>query len=101
MRSSEKKSPAAPRPHKEADWEDLVRWYGPLVRGQVHRLLRGSGVRPEPEQVDERVQEVYCRLLSGGARRLRLLRAGTDVLTGRTGDQLGGSTWTAVWCGSS
>jgi DNA-directed RNA polymerase specialized sigma24 family protein len=75
MRSVEKKSPAAPRPHKEAGWEDLVRWYGPLVRGQVHRSLRGAGfVRPEPEQVDERVQEVYCRLLSGGARRLRLLR---------------------------
>ena len=75
MHSVEKKSPAAPRPHKEADWEDLVRCYGPLVRGQVHRSLRGAGfVRPEPEQVDERVQEVYCRLLSGGARRLRLLR---------------------------
>jgi DNA-directed RNA polymerase specialized sigma24 family protein len=41
----------------------------------VHRSLRGAGfVRPEPEQVDERVQEVYCRLLSGGSRRLRLLR---------------------------
>jgi hypothetical protein len=59
----------------EKSWEDLIRCYGPLVRGQVHRSLRGAGfVRPEPEQVDERVQEVYCRLLSGGSRRLRLLR---------------------------
>ena len=32
----------------------------PPGTGQVHRLLRGSGVRPEPEQVDERVQEVYA-----------------------------------------
>jgi DNA-directed RNA polymerase specialized sigma24 family protein len=74
MRSAEKKSPA-PRGRREASWEDLIRCYGPLVRGQVHRSLRGAGfVRPEPEQVDERVQEVYCRLLSGGSRRLCLLR---------------------------
>ena len=29
---------------------------------------------PEPEAVEERAQEVYCRLLTGGPRRLRLLR---------------------------
>lgn len=72
MKSVEK-SPAL-KARKETDWEELIRCYGPLVRGQVHRSLRGAGFRPEPEQVDERVQEVYCRLLTGGARRLRLLR---------------------------
>ncbi len=68
------KSPAVPRSRKEAAWEDLIRCYDPLVRGQVHRSLRTAGVRPEPEQVDERVQEVYYRLLTGGSQRLRLLR---------------------------
>jgi DNA-directed RNA polymerase specialized sigma24 family protein len=55
-------------------WEELIRRYDPLVRGRVHRLLREIGVRPEPEAVDERAQEVYYRLLAGGPRRLRLLR---------------------------
>jgi hypothetical protein len=55
-------------------WEALFRDYGPLVRGRVYRSLCVAGVRPEPEQVDERVQEVYYRLLTGGAKRLRLLR---------------------------
>jgi hypothetical protein len=75
--SSMQKCPAVPRANEAAfqsAWEDLIRCYGPLVRGQVHRSLRTVGVRPEPEQVDERVQEVYYRLLTGGSRRLRLLR---------------------------
>jgi DNA-directed RNA polymerase specialized sigma24 family protein len=48
------------------------------VRGQLHRRLRCGGAPPEPEQVDERAQEVYCRLLAGGARRLRLLRRSSE-----------------------
>jgi DNA-directed RNA polymerase specialized sigma24 family protein len=55
-------------------WEELIRIYDPLVRGRVHRLLRDFNIRPEPEAVEERAQEVYCRLLAGGPRRLRLLR---------------------------
>ena len=52
------------------DWEELIRIYDPLVRGRVHRLLRDARITPEPEAVDERAQEVYCRLLTGGPRRL-------------------------------
>jgi DNA-directed RNA polymerase specialized sigma24 family protein len=59
---------------KLRSWEELIRTYDPLVRGLLHRRLRGQGVPPEPEQVDERAQEVYCRLLAGGPRRLRLFR---------------------------
>ncbi|HEY0558384.1 MAG TPA: hypothetical protein VGG20_29300 [Thermoanaerobaculia bacterium] len=55
-------------------WEELIRIYDPLVRGRVHRLLRDARIAPEPEAVEERAQEVYCRLLTGGPRRLRLLR---------------------------
>ncbi|HEX4495308.1 MAG TPA: hypothetical protein VIE43_06535 [Thermoanaerobaculia bacterium] len=59
-------------------WEELIHRYDPLVRGQLHRRLRGGGPPPEPEQVDERAQEVYCRLLAGGSRRLRLLRRSSE-----------------------
>jgi hypothetical protein len=55
-------------------WEDLVRRYDDVLRMQVVRTLRGAGLRPRRELVDERVQEVYCRLLAGGVGRLRRLR---------------------------
>jgi DNA-directed RNA polymerase specialized sigma24 family protein len=58
----------------QAAWEELVRRYGVILRGQVRRSLHGAGFPFEPEQVEERVQEVYYRLLTGGAGRLRLLR---------------------------
>jgi DNA-directed RNA polymerase specialized sigma24 family protein len=55
-------------------WEELVRRYGAIVQRQVRRSLRTAGFRHEPEEIEERVQEVYCRLLMGGTGRLRLLR---------------------------
>jgi DNA-directed RNA polymerase specialized sigma24 family protein len=58
----------------QAAWEDLVGRYGALLRVQVRRQLRNAGLAPTGEQVEERVQEVYYRLLLGGAGRLRLLR---------------------------
>jgi len=58
----------------QAAWEDLVRRYGILVRGRVRRSFHSAGVAPASEQVEEGVQEVYYRLLLGGAERLRLLR---------------------------
>lgn len=68
----------SPRARREAAfqaaWEELIRRYGRLVSGQVHRSLKTAGVPAAPELVEERVQEVYCRLLMGGTGRLRLLR---------------------------
>jgi len=59
----------------QAAWEDLVGRYGALLWGQVRRsFVVNAGLAPTPEQVEERVQEVYYRLLLGGAVRLRLLR---------------------------
>ena len=58
----------------QAAWEDLVGRYGSMVRGRVRRSFHDAGVAPASEQVEERVQEVYYRLLLGGAERLRLLR---------------------------
>jgi hypothetical protein len=59
----------------ESAWEALVRGYKPIVRRQVRRSLRLAGIQcPPREQIDEREQEVYFRLLAGGSRRLRRLQ---------------------------
>src|SRR5436305_15275504 len=59
----------------ESVWEAVVHGYGPVVRRQVRRSLRLAGVqRPQREQIDEREQEVYYRLLAGGSRRMRLFQ---------------------------
>lgn len=62
----------------QAAWEDLVDRYGALLQAQVRRALLGVGLRPGDDLVEERVQEVYYRLLLGGPRRLRLLRRWGD-----------------------
>ena len=58
----------------QASWEELVGRYGHRLRGQVRWWLLRAGLRPEPDQVEDRVQEVYCRLLLGGTLLLRQLR---------------------------
>jgi DNA-directed RNA polymerase specialized sigma24 family protein len=58
----------------QAAWEELVSRYGSLIRGRVRRSLHAAGMAAYDELVEERVQEVYYRLLLGGAGRLRLLR---------------------------
>jgi len=63
----------------QASWEDLVERYGHHVQGQVRWWLRSSGLRPEPDQVEDRVQDVYCRLLLGGAILLRQLRQWSEA----------------------
>src|SRR5436305_12142219 len=58
----------------QASWEELVGRYGHRLRGQVRWWLLRAGLRPEPDQVEDRVQEAYCRLLLGGTLLLRQLR---------------------------
>ena len=58
----------------QSAWEELVSRYGALLKGRVRRSLRAAGLAAPDELVEERVQEVYYRLLLGGAGRLRLLR---------------------------
>lgn len=62
----------------QAAWEELVDCYGATLRSQVRRALLGAGLTPSEESVEERVQEVYYRLLLGGPGRLRLLRRWSD-----------------------
>ncbi len=70
----------------EAAWEELIGRYGAGLKARVGSVLRRSGVRPRREQVEEIVQEVYCRLLAGGSRRLKRCRATT---AGQVGAFLG------------
>jgi DNA-directed RNA polymerase specialized sigma24 family protein len=59
----------------EAAWEELIGRYGAGIKARVRGVLRRAGQQPRTEQVEEIVQEVYCRLLAGGGRRLRRCRA--------------------------
>ena len=59
----------------EATWEELVGRYAGGLKKRVRGVLRRSGVRPRCEQVEEIVQEVYCRLLAAGGRRMQACRA--------------------------
>jgi RNA polymerase sigma factor (sigma-70 family) len=58
-------------------WEDFVRRHGDKLRYRVVRVLLRIGERPRPDQVEELMQEVYCRLLERGV----------DLLKGRAGRQ--------------
>jgi DNA-directed RNA polymerase specialized sigma24 family protein len=66
----------------ETAWEDLVGRYGSGLRARVGSVLRRSGVLPHSEHVEEIVQEVYCRLLAGGGRRLQRCRATSESQVG-------------------
>lgn len=64
-------------PWSPPTWGDLVRRYGPQLRARLGRTLLRGGWRPLPERIDELVQEVYCRLLAAGGRRLGGFRGDT------------------------
>lgn len=55
-------------------WQAMLGRYEGWLHRRVAREMRAAGLRPVPEEVAENVQEVYCRLLQGGASRLRILR---------------------------
>jgi DNA-directed RNA polymerase specialized sigma24 family protein len=66
----------------ETAWEELIGRYGSGLRTRVGNVLRRSGVPPRHEHVEDIVQEVYCRLLAGGGRRLRHCRASSESQVG-------------------
>jgi DNA-directed RNA polymerase specialized sigma24 family protein len=53
----------------EAHWTELVERHGERVRSAVRGALRAFGERPDPDRVDDLVQEVWCRLLARARRR--------------------------------
>jgi len=66
----------------EAAWEELIVRFGGGLKARVGSVLRRCGVQPRSEHVEEIVQEVYCRLLAGGSRRLRRCRATSESQVG-------------------
>lgn len=55
-------------------WETVVGTHDLWLRRRVREGMRRLGLRPRTDEIGESVQEVYCRLLQGGPRRLRRLR---------------------------
>jgi RNA polymerase sigma factor (sigma-70 family) len=51
-----------------AFWDGFVRRHGRELHRAVACAMARRGLRPDDEQVEELVQEVYCRLLSGSSR---------------------------------
>ncbi len=66
----------------DAAWEELIGRFGAGLKARVGSVLRRCGVRPRDEHVEEIVQEVHCRLLAGGSRRLRRCRATSESQVG-------------------
>lgn len=62
----------------ESEWEALARRHGSYLCSRVIGALRAAGAVPTAEQVEELVQEVYCRLLARGSDRLRQLLHGDE-----------------------
>lgn len=58
----------------ETGWEPYVVPFEAFLRKRVSRTMKRAGLRPEPEQVRDMIQDVYCRLLEGGPPRLEQLR---------------------------
>jgi DNA-directed RNA polymerase specialized sigma24 family protein len=84
----------------EASWEELVGRYGRHLQAQVRWWLFRAGLRPEPDQVEDRVQEVYCRLLLGGTLLLRQFRRWSELQVvrylGRTAQRVVCDEWRAT-----
>ncbi len=57
----------------QSGWEAYVVPFDAWLCRRVGRILKKARLRPEPEQVREIVQDVYCRLLEGGPPRLEHL----------------------------
>ena len=58
----------------ETGWEPYVVPFEEFLRRRVSRTMKRAGLRPEPEQVRDMIQDIYCRLLEGGPPRLEQLR---------------------------
>jgi len=73
-------------------WDTVVGTHDLWLRRRVREGMRRMGLRPRPDEVGESVQEIYCRLLQGGPRRLRRLsgigRNGVLTYLGRVADSV-------------
>jgi DNA-directed RNA polymerase specialized sigma24 family protein len=64
-----------PRPEDQAGWEEMMRRHHRRLRRRIRSALAFYRIRACRDVVDEVAQEVYCRLLAQGGRRLAQCRA--------------------------
>jgi RNA polymerase sigma factor (sigma-70 family) len=74
-------------------WEEFVRRFGFRLEAGVRRALRRVGARLRSDELEDYIQDVYCRLLEHEARSLRLCRGAEE---GSVGAYLGRVAETVV-----
>jgi len=62
----------------EHAWQEFFRRYRKGLESGVRRGLRRFAFDGPKDEVEDLMQEIYCRLLEGGGRRLRASRGTTD-----------------------
>ena len=65
-----------------ADWEEFRRRFEPRLVQGVKRAFRWAGARPRADQIEDLVQESYCRLLEQDAAALKRCRSDSEVAIG-------------------
>lgn len=70
------------RERRSTDWEELLGHYGPRLAAGVRRAFKRAGSPPSAEDVEELLQEVYCRLLEHGGRRLLRCHGSSEAEVG-------------------
>lgn len=63
-------------------WDELLCRFGLHLAGGVSRALRRAGLRMGRHEREDLLQEVYCRLLEDGGRRLRRCRGRVETSVG-------------------
>jgi RNA polymerase sigma factor (sigma-70 family) len=66
-RATRRSVPRAVPVSARAAWESFAREHGHDVRRCVTRAMRSVGLRSDAAEVDELVQEVYCKVLTGAS----------------------------------
>ena len=57
-------------------WSKFIERFGTRLTMGVRRAFRRSGISPSPEDIEDLLQEVYCKLLDRGGKVLRNCRGG-------------------------
>jgi RNA polymerase sigma factor (sigma-70 family) len=65
-----------------AQWEAFSARFEPLLKQGVSRAFRRAGAYPRADQLDDLVQETYCKLLEDDSRVLRRCHSDSEVAIG-------------------
>jgi RNA polymerase sigma factor (sigma-70 family) len=76
----------SPSANPRSAWDEMIVRFRGQLRGRVRRTLQRAGLRTPHDEVDELTQDVCCRLLDRGERKLRAFRGHSD---GEIGAYLG------------